>query len=53
MADQFMMYAVTTGFFVVFVAIIFGARAHRYSKGSIDSTDSNSSHSPIGGGSSS
>lgn len=33
MADEMFMYAVTTGIFVFLVAIMFGARAKRYSSG--------------------
>lgn len=33
MADATMMFAVTTGVFVFLVAIVFGARAKRYSSG--------------------
>ncbi|HJS68305.1 MAG TPA: hypothetical protein VJ730_02700 [Nitrososphaera sp.] len=33
MADGMMMFAVTTGIFVFLVAVVFGARAKRYSSG--------------------
>jgi hypothetical protein len=38
MSDSVFMYAVTTGFFVGLVAILFGTRARRYSKGSTSSS---------------
>lgn len=33
MAEEMMMFAVTTGIFVFLVAVVFGARAKRYSSG--------------------
>jgi hypothetical protein len=33
MADEMMMFAVTTGIFAFLVAVVFGARAKRYSSG--------------------
>ena len=44
MADATMMFAVTTGMFVFLVAIVFGARAKRYSSGYATSEGHAESH---------
>ncbi|MDQ3838020.1 MAG: hypothetical protein M3297_01995 [Thermoproteota archaeon] len=42
MADTMFMYAVTTGFFIGLVAILFGTRVRRSSRGAPDSTTNRS-----------
>ena len=40
MADQLFMFAVTTGVFAAFTAVLFAARAKRYSQGFKPATES-------------